>query len=113
MKEHLPDFFGFEAVGILIYNFKSKWQSNAIANWLFTDPDFVKKEDLHAQTLEDPGDEHQPSQTQFTQEQELTLEELKEDTKEDLREEQKEEQPKQQINIGKDDKNLKLPDNFE
>jgi len=24
MKENLPDFFGFESVGVLIYNFKSK-----------------------------------------------------------------------------------------
>ena len=31
MKENLPDFFGFESVGVLIYNFKT--------NWLFTDPD--------------------------------------------------------------------------
>jgi hypothetical protein len=50
MKENLPDFFGFEAVGVLIYNFKSKdYPFNLIfiyiANWLFTDPDFVKKEE--------------------------------------------------------------------
>jgi hypothetical protein len=24
MKENLPEFFGFEAVGVLIYNFESK-----------------------------------------------------------------------------------------
>jgi len=38
MKENLPEFFGFEAVGVLIYNFKT--------NWLFTDPDFVRKEEV-------------------------------------------------------------------
>ncbi len=35
MKENLPDFFGFEAVGVLIYNFEKLW--------LFTDPDQVKE----------------------------------------------------------------------
>lgn len=34
MKENLPEFFGFESVGVLIYNFES--------NWLFTDPDQLK-----------------------------------------------------------------------
>jgi hypothetical protein len=26
MKENLPEFFGFEAVGVLIYNFESKFR---------------------------------------------------------------------------------------
>lgn len=47
MKENLPEFFGFESVGVLIYNFKSKYHFEYmifyIANWLFTDPDTVKE----------------------------------------------------------------------
>lgn len=47
MKENLPEFFGFESVGVLIYNFKSKPLFanilTCIANWLFTDPDNVKE----------------------------------------------------------------------
>lgn len=35
MKENLPDFFGFESVGVLIYNFQT--------NWLFTDPEQLKE----------------------------------------------------------------------
>ena len=30
MKENLPDFFGFEAVGVLIYNFESNNQSHPL-----------------------------------------------------------------------------------
>lgn len=36
IKEHLPHFFGFESVGVLIYNFQTAW--------LFTDPDHSAKE---------------------------------------------------------------------
>jgi hypothetical protein len=42
MKEHLPEFFGFEAVGVLIYNFESMYSvisNKNIEFWLFTDPD--------------------------------------------------------------------------
>jgi hypothetical protein len=42
MKENLPEFFGFEAVGVLIYNFESKFRiifHFILEFWLFTDPD--------------------------------------------------------------------------
>lgn len=45
MKENLPDFFGFEAVGVLIYNFESRAINFFILFlefWLFTDPDQLK-----------------------------------------------------------------------
>lgn len=43
MKENLPEFFGFEAVGVLIYNFESMLSFDLtlyiVEFWLFTDPD--------------------------------------------------------------------------
>ena len=37
MRENLPVFFGFEAVGVLMYNFEQ--------NYFFTDPDISKDEE--------------------------------------------------------------------
>jgi hypothetical protein len=33
MKENLPDFFGFESVGVLIYNFQSKEDPHTLILW--------------------------------------------------------------------------------
>ncbi len=33
MKENLPDFFGFESVGVLIYNFQSKADPHTLILW--------------------------------------------------------------------------------
>lgn len=49
MQENLPDFFGFEAVGVLIYNFES--------NWLFTDPDQAKDGGWHSSSEESDKEE--------------------------------------------------------
>lgn len=43
MKECLPSFFGFEAVGVFLYNYDT--------NWLFTDPDYVRKENYSSKNL--------------------------------------------------------------
>jgi hypothetical protein len=54
MKGNLPEFFGFESVGVLIYNFKSNINLINLypkANWLFTDPENVKKEEIRRGTV--------------------------------------------------------------
>ena len=47
MKENLPGFFGFQSVGVLIYDFNSILciihNFLIIANWLFTDPDTIRE----------------------------------------------------------------------
>lgn len=50
MKENLPEFFGFESVGVLIYNFDS--------NWLFTDPDQLKEGRHHKDDDSDAEDKN-------------------------------------------------------
>ena len=50
MKENLPEFFGFESVGVLIYNFES--------NWLFTDPDQHKEGRHHKDEDSDAEEKH-------------------------------------------------------
>jgi len=56
MKENLPEFFGFESVGVLIYNFES--------NWLFTDPDQLKDGKHHKDEDSDNDEKHmKPHQT--------------------------------------------------
>jgi hypothetical protein len=47
MKENLPEFFGFESVGVLIYNFQT--------NWLFTDPEQLKEAPSKARHSADEG----------------------------------------------------------
>ena len=49
MKENLPDFFGFESVGVLIYNFQT--------NWLFTDPEQLKEAPVAKKKPVDSDDE--------------------------------------------------------
>ena len=50
MKENLPEFFGFESVGVLIYNFES--------SWLFTDPDQLKDGKHHKDEDSDNDEKH-------------------------------------------------------